>query len=239
MMYEYSDIRQIVLAHDATFNRDLNFFQRWRRGLVDFVEPELISLFQYDKQTGEEMDPQYDDARPSFTGVHLKKSQTAADLLKFIEINRQHFRDESDRLGIAFVRDGNNSSPLLIESSLSIFGDAVDAEVIEFDDEFEAQELLYAIVLNRTEKRITIVFRGSRTNEDWKTNLDLKADSPSEISDDENVKVHGGHAGELSYCFSARQNCLIHALLQSHVLSLTSLAYDELFWRRLYFRAQQ
>jgi hypothetical protein len=186
LIFDFADIRQIVLAHARFNNTDLNFFQRWRSGIVDYFEPELIGL---------RSKPEDKDKEPSFIGVHLTHSVTAADLLKFVQMNRQYFTPGD----INFDRKGNNSTPLKMESTLIRLVEKIDAEVIEFDDEFEAKELLYSITLNRTSKRITVLFRGSDTESDWRANLNLNSKFPEafqEIVNDEDIKAHGGHSGE-------------------------------------------
>jgi hypothetical protein len=153
---------------------------------VDYFEPELIGL---------RSKPEDKDKEPSFIGVHLTHSVTAADLLKFVQMNRQYFTPGD----INFDRKGNNSTPLKMESTLIRLVEKIDAEVIEFDDEFEAKELLYSITLNRTSKRITVLFRGSDTESDWRANLNLNSKFPEafqEIVNDEDIKAHGGHSGE-------------------------------------------
>lgn len=190
MTYGFAEIRQVVLAHDRFHNKDLNFFQRWLRGIVKFLEPELIGLSSANDESGQ------DEDHPSFTGVHLTRSISTADLLKFVQQNRQHFLPDN-----TFDRKGMNSAPLEIEKFLLKFVEFDDAEIIEFDDEFEARELVFSIVLNKASKRVTVSFRGSATANDWRTNLDLQeARFPEvfqEMVNDENVKVHGGFSGEL------------------------------------------
>lgn len=186
LMYDFAEIRQVVLAHDRFHNRDLNLFQRWQRGIVEYSEPELIGL----RSTNESAH----DEQPSFTGVHITHSVSAADLLKFLQKNRQYFLPGSVR----FDRKGKNYIPLEIEETLSAFIQYDDAEIIEFDDEFEAKELVYSIVLNKTSKRITVLFRGSTTANDWRANTALQPVRFPEVFqkmvNDENVKVHGGFA---------------------------------------------
>ena len=75
--------------------------------------------------------------------------------------------------------------------------------VREFDDQFNERQLVYGITVNRTDKRITIFFRGSvEGNRDWPTNLNavyktLKV--PTELVAEEfllqegkEIKVHRG-----------------------------------------------
>ena len=81
-----------------------------------------------------------------------------------------------------------------------------DIGVREFDDQFNDQQLVYGITVNRTDKRLTVFFRGSvQGNRDWPTNFkalpktlnvppalqEEEADG-SDIELDEEIKVHRG-----------------------------------------------
>ena len=219
LMYDFAEIRQVVLAHDRFHNRDLNLFQRWQRGIVEYSEPELIGL----RSTNESAH----DEQPSFTGVHITHSVSAADLLKFLQKNRQYFLPGSVR----FDRKGKNYIPLEIEETLSAFIQYDDAEIIEFDDEFEAKELVYSIVLNKTSKRITVLFRGSTTANDWRANTALQPVRFPEVFqkmvNDENVKVHGGFAGELlRTCTRTIFNIVVYFIARTYRTgSLTSTSF--------------
>ena len=225
MIYEYADIRKIVLDQDISFNRDLNFLQRWRKGVVTFRDVELISVRARDDDDNSETDVDGDadgDGNRHFKGTHLQRTVRAEELLQFVQKNRKYFYSiPIDTRGyVGFDRRGANDVPLNIEISLETYieahadadaGTDADAnadageghdpvEVIELDDEYAQEELVFSILLNRIEKRIVVVFRGSRTVEDWRVNVDVKGDTVDVfqefVANDSNVKIHGGYAGE-------------------------------------------
>jgi len=47
-----------------------------------------------------------------------------------------------------------------------------ETTLVAFDDEFEREELVYAIAVNHSYKRITVIFRGTMTRTDWATNIE-------------------------------------------------------------------
>jgi hypothetical protein len=82
----------------------------------------------------------------------------------------------------------------------------IDEDIIKFDDQFSDKELVYALVVNRSNKRITICFRGSVTPVDWGKDWDwLKSmDTPQVLKNrglKTNIQVHGGFDGKGECCF--------------------------------------
>lgn len=89
---------------------------------------------------------------------------------------------------------------------------SINGEIVEFDDEWETQDLVYAIFVNHDSKRITVVFRGSVTFTDWITDAMIrysdKLPKPEELAGipvkgEDNIRVHRGFHGKkwLSWLF--------------------------------------
>jgi len=77
--------------------------------------------------------------------------------------------------------------------------------ITEFDDKFCNEELVYGLVVNRTNKRITICFRGSCGGKDWATNLNYRYTCPNHLQEAcGNINIHGGFA---SYLFDECTQC--------------------------------
>jgi hypothetical protein len=162
-----------------------------------FIQPELVVT----QHLAEDTNP--------FTGTHLKKPITTPDMLKFMQLNQKHL--VGDDGGLAFNpegdgkadQDGDGEADLMIMKRLAQVDDEFDADIIEFDDEFVAEglgsELVFSIIINRTEKRITVVFRGSVSAKDWVVDLSSAKVCPpiiEEFGKDTNTWVHSGFSGK-------------------------------------------
>ncbi len=188
MVYSYTALRGIVNKHEKTLNPG-------KKDTVCFQCPELVVTQQL-----EETNP--------FKGTHLKQTLTTPDILKFITMNQKYLVGEEG--GLEFNPDGDGNADydgdgtvdLPIMNRLAQVDDEFDAEIIEFDDEFKnarlASELVFSVIINKTEKRITVVFRGSVTIKDWIVDLSLKKKTPKIIEEfsSEDVDIHSGFAGE-------------------------------------------
>jgi hypothetical protein len=69
--------------------------------------------------------------------------------------------------------------------------------IIAFDDQFEKEELVYAIEVNHVRKRVTVCFRGSVTNLDWATDYEIfMKDVPNPVKahrdQEPTVRLHNG-----------------------------------------------
>jgi hypothetical protein len=190
LIYSYSALRDIINNNDVTLNPD-------KEGAVGFKNPELIVTQQL-----EETNP--------FKGTNLKHTLAPTDILKFITLNQKYLVGEEGAL--EFNPDGNGDADrdrdgkadLPIMKRLAQLDDEFEAEIIEFDDEFKSMglgsELVFSIIINKTEKRITVVFRGSVSLKDWIVDLSSAKQTPDIIQEfsSEDVDVHSGFAGE---CF--------------------------------------
>ena len=101
--------------------------------------------------------------------------------------------------------DGDGKADLGIMKRLAQVDDEFDAEIVEFDDEFSSSgfaglrsELAFAIIINRTEKRVTVVFRGSVSLKDWVVDLSMSKVNPDVIKEfgGSDVFIHSGFAGK-------------------------------------------
>jgi len=189
LTYSYTALRGIINKNDATLNPD-------KEGAVAFKNPELVVT-----QHLEETNP--------FKGTHLKQTLTPTDILKFIELNQKYLVGDEGALefnpdgdGDADY-DGDGKADLPIMKRLAQLDDEFEAEMIEYDDEFKSaglgSELVFATIINKTEKRITVVFRGSVTLKDWIVDLSGVKKTPEIIEEfsSKDVDIHCGFAGYL------------------------------------------
>ena len=90
-------------------------------------------------------------------------------------------------LGYRPQGDGTDEK-LTVVRRLSQLDDEFDAEIVEFDDEYSdtgfmglTTELIYSIIVNKTEKRVTIVFHGSANTKDFIIDAAGLKNTPHEI----------------------------------------------------------
>jgi len=184
LAYSYATLRDIVRDHEITIpeNKD-------NEDAVAFTQPDLI----YTQHHGEE---------PEFKDTHMKYPVTAVAILKFIKLNRRFLKDEEgtltfDKDGDAHLEEGGDKV-LNISRRLMQVDDEFDADIVDFDDEFVEEgmksELVYSIIANRSEKRITVVFRGSVSLKDWITDANMSKVNPEEVKAfaGESVFMHEG-----------------------------------------------
>ncbi len=184
LIYAYATLRGIVNEH---------------KDKVEFKEPELV-VTQHLKE----------DVNP-FHDTHLKKPVTATDVLKFVKLNQKYLVGDSG--GLEFNpegdgkadQDGDGEADMMMIKRLEQVDDEFDADIIEFDDEFVSEgldsELVFSIIINRTEKRVTVVFRGSVSAKDWVVDLSSAQVTPDiikEFGKDTNTKIHTGFSGTLN-----------------------------------------
>lgn len=188
LVYHYADLRKIVLAQGANFNEDLSPREKKKKGIVEFDSPDLIVTKKA--------------ATRIFPSTLLKHEITADAVLEFVQKNRRYLTDDKDGW-LKFNKKGDNKEVLEIEKRVKILGQKFDADIIEFDDdranEGSKSELLYGIVVNRTDKRITVAFRGSNNLKDWIQNIQVGDKIPAEIKEfaGNDVNVHAGFSDYL------------------------------------------
>jgi len=207
------DLPPIQLEQDDFKTLELNTMLQWAaltysyatlRNIVrdnkehKFIKPELVVTQHLP-----------DDTNP-FRGTHLKKTVNATNILEFLKLNQSHL--VGDEGGLEFNpegdgkadQDGDGESDLKMMQRLEQVDDEFDADIIEFDDEFVGEgldsELVFSIVLNRTEKRVTVCFRGSVSLKDWVVDLSGTKRKPAiikEFADDTGTETHTGFSGYL------------------------------------------
>jgi hypothetical protein len=140
---------------------------------------------------------------------YLQNEVTGDAIRLFIDLNRE------------FILSIPNSKVNTLDGDIDNFIDVLDKlkgmnfGIKEFDDEFSNKELVYSITVNRTNKRITVFFRGSVLhNKDWPTNLcaffknipppcKIEEKSTGQVS-----KINNQHSKNGPYAFC--KFCLIH-----------------------------
>jgi len=184
LMYYLVTLRDIVRKH---------------KNKVDFVQPELIVSQHLDK-----------DVNP-YDHTHLKKMITATDILNFMKLNQKYL--VSDDGGLDFNEkasgradlDGDGQADVEMMQRLEQVDDEFDADIIEFDDEFcddcMDSELVFCIIVNRTEKRVTVCFRGSVSMKDWVVDLSGTKSKPEQIKEFTNDTGAEIHTGFSEYLF--------------------------------------
>mmetsp|Transcript_32760 Transcript_32760/g.48022 ORF Transcript_32760/g.48022 Transcript_32760/m.48022 type:complete len:434 (-) Transcript_32760:86-1387(-) len=184
LMYYLVTLRDIVRKH---------------KNKVDFVQPELIVSQHLDK-----------DVNP-YDHTHLKKMITATDILNFMKLNQKYL--VSDDGGLEFNEkasgradlDGDGQADVEMMQRLEQVDDEFDADIIEFDDEFcddcMDSELVFCIIVNRTEKRVTVCFRGSVSMKDWVVDLSGTKSKPEQIKEFTNDTGAEIHTGFSEYLF--------------------------------------
>lgn len=186
LLYSFTTLRDLVHDYDETVNQDSHDVT------VPFVDPDLI----YTQHVKGKKNPY------NLTGQHLKYPVSAKQILEFIHKNRQFLTDVTGTIELA-NKDGSpdeGDKPLLmIEKRLDDL-DEFDADIVEFDDEFMEEgfhsELVFAVIVNRTQKRITVVFRGSVSPKDFFVDLSMQMVTPDLIDDfaSKETQIHVGFA---------------------------------------------
>lgn len=179
LIYRYAKLRKLVNQHDPGY-MDGESEER----VVNFKQPEIIVT-----QKG---------VQSLSMDRYLRYPVTAAAVQQFVVLNRNYIEEKGGDIVLReFFGDipSSEMAPLTMEDDLKELQDRFDADIQEFDDEFSTEELVYGITVNRSEKRITVVFRGSVELKDWKTNLRCTVTTLDQFNLDGNVvKVHTGFA---------------------------------------------
>eukprot|EP00545_Synedropsis_sp_CCMP1620_P002867 CAMPEP_0119006350 /NCGR_PEP_ID=MMETSP1176-20130426/2248_1 /TAXON_ID=265551 /ORGANISM="Synedropsis recta cf, Strain CCMP1620" /LENGTH=496 /DNA_ID=CAMNT_0006958259 /DNA_START=24 /DNA_END=1514 /DNA_ORIENTATION=+ len=124
----------------------------------------------------------------------LRSSLTANEILQFISENKSVLKEEVDQnVNDALERISERGSSMVNED---------DMDTVEyFLDEYQDRELVCAITVSRSEKRVTVTFRGSSTTKDWIQNLQAKTTTlPNELKEDpKDPEEYSIHSGFLNY----------------------------------------
>lgn len=194
-VYIIENIFSIVQTHDAAFidvdncNVERNTDDNEQQTRIKFRSPHLIGVSHNQGEA---------DFIKSST---LDYPITIDMILDFLKQNRNFFQQEKAEK-VSFNKDGIGKSPddyppLLLETFLMEVSD--DCAFFEFRHKNSDYELVWAIILNKTRKRIIVVFRGSVTITDWKKNLLLHQVSTKFIRSfaGKGTKIHSGYSNYL------------------------------------------
>jgi hypothetical protein len=193
LVYDYAALRQLVNKHDETMTRDMDESKK-DEDIVQFDTPSLV------------VTKHCDSSKRHLQSTVLKHSVTFPAILEFVQKNRNLIGEECAALKPVEDRKKKPEDfpKLKIEKRLEKMISRFDIAVWEFDDEYESSELVFAIVVNKTEKRIVCVFRGSMTGSDWLTNLTATQSNP-DITKEFAPKA-GLHSGFANYLFNETTN---------------------------------
>lgn len=121
---------------------------------------------------------------------------TATETVEFVMTNK-------DSLIKAKDFDGDDVDTLkALEVVISRQGGVSEAVLQTFGDEFDKKELVYAITVDESLKRVTVTFRGSTTKTDWLTDFQIwmeEVDNPLRNHFDdvpEKISLHNGFHGK-------------------------------------------
>jgi len=187
LVYDYAKIRKIVMTYDKGFNPD-------EEDTVSFKKTELVVTQHISKR------------RNLFDGTYLKNPVTVHDIRKFVVTNQKYLVDDEGGLEFNLEGDGNVDTDGDGKADLGILKRIMQVDdefpglnIVEFNDRLRGSELVYSIIINPAEKRVTVVFRGSVTTMDWLMDLFLFKTLPEEIKSfsNENVGIHNGFADYL------------------------------------------
>jgi len=184
VVYTFAAIREFARQEDTIYDEGWGIWpiSRFTRKKVEIKiqQPQLVLRDQ-----------------PTTKGTTFGNSRNIKSVIKLSELS------EFIRLNVDILaRIPNlelNSEKGDITNIYTLIKDAqsTDGDLREFDDRFDDTQLVYGILVNRDDQRITVVFRGSVSGgEDWSTNLKAgitKMETPNELSDfEKEIQVHIG-----------------------------------------------
>mmetsp|Transcript_10011 Transcript_10011/g.14992 ORF Transcript_10011/g.14992 Transcript_10011/m.14992 type:complete len:470 (-) Transcript_10011:147-1556(-) len=212
IVYYFSTIRDFVNKYDEELHKDEEVQQskssdrHKHKKFVKFVNTTNV------------ITRHCNDNERHLKSTLIKKPILLSEILTFLRENRNFIQECTDLFSDDYVlrpledqlKSPDDFPKLNMEDDFEMLLERkFDADVVEFDDEFDNNELLFAIVVNRTEKRIICVFRGSVSGgKDWSTNTKVFRTKVGDIKDadkDLGLKEFGNmglHRGFANYLFS-------------------------------------
>jgi len=189
LVYTAASLREIVRDNEKSLpgNED-------KENTTAFIEPELV----WTQILEEDINP--------FDGTFLKGILQAKPIMKFLEMNKAYLTDDEGL--IAYNPRGDSHVTPVIFSQLENLGEAFDSDIIEYDDEFvdgSSTELVFAIIVNRTRKRVVLVFRGSAVLKDFIVDASFFKMTPPQIMEFAGAEVDI-HTGFSNYLFGQTQD---------------------------------
>lgn len=205
LIYDLEFLRSVVDTHEKTFNEHLSDRKKKEVGIVEFDTSALVDT--------------RNSAADPFPKAKLKHPITAAAILQFLRLNKKYIR-QSEGEDLEFAKDGDNTENIFFTKKLEDLGENFDADIVEFDDEFAEgrlfSTLVFSIVVNRTEKRITVVFRGSVTTNDWLVDFRFFKTTPNIVKEftDRDPLIHKGFSDYLLSESFAEKESKIHQIIE-------------------------
>jgi len=191
-VYRFANMRNLVRKHDQTITRKYGYFGKATKH--EFDTPALIIT-----QDGGQDD---DD------NIYLKYPITLPAIITFLEKNRKFYIEDYENAYLKFDKNHSEMEEFGIERMMKDLGKQ-DIKIIDYDDSYTDEQggLVYAVILNLTAKRITVVFRGTLGFTDLLTDADFTLNT-TELFKDGMVNVDGNtpgtHNGFTSYLFTPR-----------------------------------
>lgn len=201
MIYTFAQVRKFVRE---TLNEN-----NWYR-------PELILTRGFGKDTS--LRATFTDHTTSMSGFstdynkYLKYPITADAVYKFInhpdnkKILSEHLKQSDFN-----VNEDEELFPNVIEALERL--SSIDGDIEEFDDEFHTKECVYTLTVNRSNKRITVCFRGSANIHNWRYNFWIRPkafiDAPKILADEGfkgKIGLHPGFNSKLKYMCNSRES---------------------------------
>jgi len=187
LVYYFAEIRDIVKKHEMHFNITPGMTEEDKKlkQLVAFDTPALVDTRE--------------SAYDPFPAAKLKNPVTFAAVKEFLIRNKGYFKQPDITTAPEFVYEGHNDDPIYMLECLEKMTATFDADIVEFDDKFAQEglkdtELVYAIIVNRSVKEITVLFRGTVSPADIlvDANFFKKTHPYIEEITDNGAKMHTG-----------------------------------------------
>lgn len=207
VLYDFAELRDFVNQHDEDLCRDEAVQEDDKK-----ISQNPDNLVKFVK-TGNVITRHCNESKRHLQSTLIKKPIILKEILEFVRENRNLIRvDANDNFKLRRLEDRLESPDefrkLKIENDFQMLLDRkFDAEIWEFDDEFDNEELMFGIAVNRTERRIVCVFRGSVSGgNDWSTNYKLYRTKLEDVKDTKtdlglgefgNIGLHYGFANYL------------------------------------------
>jgi hypothetical protein len=189
-VYTYGTIRRVVATHDNDLRNSKaarkGLFKLKRLPLVNFYRPDLVIT----QRGSQDDDP----------GRFMKYSVTGAALLEFLSNNRQYLKQNEKGGDVEFQQldaKSEDLSKMYTEDNIENF-QKFDGEIVDYmDEETNKFGLVYGITINRTMKRVTVVFRGTVGGTDLLADANFNHNREYFADVGTDVKVHSGFSGYL------------------------------------------
>lgn len=177
LIYVVAQLRQLVRLHSQEVRKGTPASKRWFFDMIPtFGKEPLVSFLKTENLLPRAVVADQDGKEDDMSSVII----TPAGISDFINLNGHLItvkEDGSFALKPEVIDDASarvlKKKP--VDSTLQYTLEklsTLDIDIVDFDDEFQRSELVYAIGVNHSFRRIVLVFRGSvMGNKDWPTNI--------------------------------------------------------------------